>query len=55
MIDFKWGNIMKKYKFVTIISCFLALGLFMLINYIDLPAPNKLETKLLDVNDNAVK
>lgn len=46
---------MKNYKFLLVISCLLGLGLFMLINYIDLPAPNKLETKLLDVNDNAVK
>ena len=46
---------MKNYKFFLIIFCIFALAGFLLVTYIDMPAPNKLQTKILDVNDDQVK
>ncbi len=46
---------MKNYKFFLIIfSVFVLVG-FLVVTYLDMPAPNKLETKVLDVNDDQIK
>ena len=46
---------MKNYKFFLIIlSVFILVGFFV-VTYLDMPAPDKLETKILDVNDDQVK
>ncbi len=46
---------MKNYKFFLIIlSVFILVG-FLVVSYLDMPAPDKLETKVLDVNDDQVK
>ena len=46
---------MKNYKFFLIIlSVFIVVG-FLVVSYLDMPAPDKLETKVLDVNDDQVK
>ena len=46
---------MKNYKFFLIIlSVFILVG-FLVLTYIDMPAPDKLETKILDVSDDQVK
>ena len=34
---------------------FFALTGFLVINYLDIPAPDKLQTKILDVNDEKIK
>ena len=47
--------IMRKYKFFLIVSSLIALGGFLVITYLDIPAPDKLETKILDVNDEKIK
>tara|TARA_B100001027_G_scaffold203013_1_gene164138 strand:+ start:54 stop:194 length:141 start_codon:yes stop_codon:yes gene_type:complete len=45
---------MKNYKFFLIIlSVFILVG-FLVVTYLDMPAPDKLETKILDVNDDQV-
>jgi len=46
---------MRKYKFFLIVSSFIALSGFIVVTYLDLPAPDKLETKILDVNDEKIK
>ena len=46
---------MKNYKFFLIILGFIFLVGFLVINYLDIPAPDKLETKTLDVNDEKIK
>tara|TARA_Y100001970_G_C13671958_1_gene573479 strand:- start:132 stop:275 length:144 start_codon:yes stop_codon:yes gene_type:complete len=46
---------MKNYKFNLIILFFFALAGFLVISYLDMPAPAKLQTKILDVNDDQVK
>ena len=46
---------MKNYKFFLIIlSIFILVG-FLVVTYLDMPAPDKLETKVLDVNNDQVK
>ena len=45
---------MKNYKFFLILLSIITLGGF-LITYLEIPAPNKLETKILDVNDEKIK
>ena len=46
---------MKNYKFFLIIlSIFILVG-FLVVTYLDMPAPDKLETKVLDVSDDKVK
>ena len=46
---------MKNYKFFLIIlSIFILVG-FLVVTYIDMPAPDKLEIKFLDVSDDQVK
>ena len=46
---------MKNYKFILIVLSFLVLVGFLIIIYLDIPAPDKLETKILDVNDEKIK
>ena len=46
---------MKNYKFFLIILSFFAFSGFLVITYLDMPAPDKLQTKILDVNDDQVK
>ncbi len=46
---------MKNYKFLLLILSFFILAGFLVVNYLDLPAPDKLQTKILDVNDDQVK
>ena len=46
---------MKNFKFIFIISSLLVLVIVIATIYVDMPAPDKLETKLLEVNDDAVK
>ena len=46
---------MKNYKFFLIILSFVAIVGFLVVTYLDIPAPDKLETKILDVNDEKIK
>ena len=46
---------MKNYKFILIILSIFVLAGFLLVTYLDMPAPDKLQTKILDVNDDQVK
>ena len=46
---------MKNYKFFLIVPSFLLLVGFLVVTYIDIPAPDKLQTKILDVNDEKIK
>ena len=46
---------MRKYKFFLMVATFIALGGFLVVTYLDIPAPDKLETKILDVNDEKIK
>ena len=46
---------MKNYKFLIIILSFIILGIFSIVTYVDMPAPDKLKTKILDINDKAVR
>ena len=46
---------MKNYKFILIVLSFLVLVGFLIVNYLDIPAPDKLETKILDVNNEKIK
>ena len=46
---------MKNYKFVLIILSFIVIVGFLVVTYLDIPAPDKLETKILDVNDEKIK
>ena len=46
---------MKNYKFLLIIFSFLVLVGFLVVTYLDMPAPDKLQTKILDVQDDKVK
>ena len=46
---------MKSYKFVFFVLIVLVLGGFVVLKYIEMPAPHKVQIKILDVNDNAVK
>ncbi len=46
---------MKNYKFFLIISGFFVLVSFLIVTYLDMPAPDKIQTQVLDVNDNKVK
>ncbi len=43
---------MKNYKFFLIMLSFLTLVGFLIVTYLDIPAPSSLETKTLDVNDD---
>ena len=46
---------MKNYKLSLIILTIIVLGSFLVVKYLDIPAPDKLETKILDVNDEKIK
>ena len=46
---------MKNYKFFLVLLSLIALSGFLVVTYLDIPAPDKLETKILDVNDEKIK
>tara|TARA_B100000963_G_C22493010_1_gene610126 strand:- start:591 stop:731 length:141 start_codon:yes stop_codon:yes gene_type:complete len=46
---------MKNYKFFLIILGFFIVVSFLVVTYIDMPAPDKIQIKILDINDNKVK
>tara|TARA_B100001564_G_C20311939_1_gene521724 strand:- start:155 stop:295 length:141 start_codon:yes stop_codon:yes gene_type:complete len=46
---------MKNFKFIFIISSLLVLVIVIATIYVDMPAPDKLEKKTLEVNDVSVK
>ena len=46
---------MKNYKFLLIIFGFTVLGAFATVTYVDMPAPDKLKNKIIDVNDKVVR
>jgi len=46
---------MKSYKFVFFVLIVLVLGGFVVLKYIEMPAPHKVQIKILDVNDDTVK
>ena len=46
---------MKNYKFFLVILSFIAIVGFLVVTYLDIPAPDKLETKILEVNDEKIK
>ena len=46
---------MKNYRFILIVLSLIALGGFLVVTYLDIPAPDKLETKILDINDEKIK
>jgi hypothetical protein len=46
---------MKSYKFFLFVLSVLIIGTFIVLKYIDMPAPHKVQIKILDINDNAVK
>ena len=46
---------MKNYKFFLVILVFFILISSLIVTYLDMPAPDKLQTQILDVNDSKVK
>ncbi|MDC3116275.1 hypothetical protein OA529_01170 [Alphaproteobacteria bacterium] len=46
---------MKNYKFLIVVFAFVVLGVFSTVTYIDVPAPNKLKNKIIDVNDKEAR
>ena len=46
---------MKNYKFLLIVFFFTVLGVFAIVTYIDMPAPDKLKNKTIDVNDKVAR
>jgi len=46
---------MKNYKAVIIITSLVTFAALAIVNYVDMPAPSKLEKKVLDVNDESIK
>ena len=46
---------MKNYKPLLLFLSLLVLGAFVALKFIDMPAPHKVQIKILDVNDNEVK
>ena len=46
---------MKNYKFFFIMLSLIALSGFLVVTYLDIPAPDKLKIKILDVNDEKIK
>ena len=46
---------MKNYKFLLIIFGFIILGIFAIVTYVDMPAPDQLKSKIIDVNDKVVR
>ena len=45
---------MKNYKFLLIVFIFTVLGIFATVTYIDMPAPDKLKNKTIDVNNQLI-
>ena len=45
---------MKSYKAVIIIPSLIVFAAIAIVNYADMPAPSKLEKKILDVNDESI-
>ena len=45
---------MKRYKAVIIITSLIVFAAIAIVNYVDMPAPSKLEKKILDVNDESI-
>ena len=37
------------------IFSFIVIGIFAIVTYVDMPAPNKLKNKIIDINDEIVK
>ena len=46
---------MKNYKFFLMILSLIAVSVILVVTYLDFPAPDKLKTKILDVNDEKIK
>ena len=46
---------MKSFKFVLFVLSLLVVGIFVVLKYVEMPTPHKVQIKVLDVNDNAVK
>ena len=46
---------MKNYKFLLIVFGLTVLGILAIVTYIDMPAPDKLKNKIIDVNDKEVR
>ena len=46
---------MNNYKFFLVMLSFIVIVGFLVVTYLDIPAPDKLETKILDVNDEKIK
>ena len=46
---------MKNYKFLLIVLVFTVLGAFATVTYIDMPAPDKIKNKIIDVNDKVAR
>ena len=46
---------MKNYKFLLIIFGFIVMGVFATVTYVDMPSPNKLKNKIIDINDEIVR
>ena len=45
---------MKSYKTVIIVTSLIVYAAISIVNYADMPAPSKLEKKILDVNDESI-
>ena len=45
---------MKNYKAVIIITSLVVFAAIAIVNYADMPAPSKLEKKILDVNHESI-
>ena len=46
---------MKNYKFLLIMFGLIIIGIFAIVTYVDMPAPDKLKNKIIDVNDKVVR
>ena len=46
---------MKNYKFLLIIFGFTVMGVLVTVTYVDMPAPDKLKNKIIDVNNEVVR
>ncbi len=46
---------MKNYKIILFVLALITIGIIVAVRYIEMPVPHKVQIKLLDVNDDAVK
>ena len=46
---------MKNYKFLLIVFVLIILGALATVTYVDMPAPDKLKNKIIDVNDKLAR